>query len=296
MATTVITNTIKDLNGTAMQGVEVVVELIPSRAYKLDTAQELATREVTFTDASGIWTMTLEESLNITPGGSYYRATERVPREAGGKRVWYFLVPAGDSSLYANLLSEFPSSGFIAPFICTSSTRPGAPFVGQMIFETDTGKVLYYYGTTLSWKPNWGQAWGEIAYVEITSGMSTGSTSYVDITSLTIAFTAILGRRYVAELSADCQLTVASSAINIAIADGASVVLNERQQNYNSAAWTSPCPITHRSSGIESGSVTRKGRINVGSGGGTGAILASATKKPLIIVRDVGPAANPVIT
>lgn len=32
------------------------------------------------------------------------------------------------------------------PYICTSATRPGSPFEGQQIFETDTNKTLIYDG------------------------------------------------------------------------------------------------------------------------------------------------------
>jgi hypothetical protein len=31
---------------------------------------------------------------------------------------------------------------------CTSSTRPGSPFEGQMIYETDTDKTFVYNGST----------------------------------------------------------------------------------------------------------------------------------------------------
>lgn len=33
------------------------------------------------------------------------------------------------------------------PYICTAATRPGSPFAGQQIFETDTKKTLNYDGT-----------------------------------------------------------------------------------------------------------------------------------------------------
>lgn len=32
------------------------------------------------------------------------------------------------------------------PYICTSATRPGSPFEGQLIYETDTNKYLSYDG------------------------------------------------------------------------------------------------------------------------------------------------------
>ena len=41
----------------------------------------------------------------------------------------------------------------LRPGVCTSSNRPASPFEGQMIYETDTDKVLVYNGT--AWYPNW---------------------------------------------------------------------------------------------------------------------------------------------
>lgn len=34
----------------------------------------------------------------------------------------------------------------LRPGVCTSTTRPGTPFEGQMIYETDTNRVLVYEG------------------------------------------------------------------------------------------------------------------------------------------------------
>lgn len=39
------------------------------------------------------------------------------------------------------------SSGF-RPGVCTSTTRPSAPFEGQMIYETDTDKMLVWGGSS----------------------------------------------------------------------------------------------------------------------------------------------------
>ena len=36
----------------------------------------------------------------------------------------------------------------LRPGVCTSSNRPATPFEGQMIYETDTDRVLVHNGTT----------------------------------------------------------------------------------------------------------------------------------------------------
>lgn len=45
------------------------------------------------------------------------------------------------------LSNYIPSSRLIQPGVCTSSTRPASPFVGQCIFETDTGRTLLWDGS-----------------------------------------------------------------------------------------------------------------------------------------------------
>lgn len=45
-------------------------------------------------------------------------------------------------------LSNFlPSSRVAQPGVCTSTTRPAAPFNGQVIYETDTGKTQVWNGS-----------------------------------------------------------------------------------------------------------------------------------------------------
>jgi len=45
------------------------------------------------------------------------------------------------------LSSVVGAQSIIKPGVCTSSTRPAVPFEGQMIYETDTDKVLVWNGT-----------------------------------------------------------------------------------------------------------------------------------------------------
>jgi len=44
-------------------------------------------------------------------------------------------------------VSAAQGSAGLKPGVCTSTTRPSNPFEGQMIYETDTDKVLIYNGT-----------------------------------------------------------------------------------------------------------------------------------------------------
>lgn len=81
--------------------------------------------------------------------------------------------------------------------ICTSTTRPASPFVGMKIYETDTARELIYAGPTSGWNPPWNLPWGFVAAPALANtNTSTSSASHVDIPGLSIAWTAIAGRRY----------------------------------------------------------------------------------------------------
>ena len=46
------------------------------------------------------------------------------------------------------ITQQSAAARLIQPGVCTSSTRPAAPFEGQAIFETDTDRMLIWNGTT----------------------------------------------------------------------------------------------------------------------------------------------------
>jgi hypothetical protein len=80
----------------------------------------------------------------------------------------------------------------LKPGVVTSSNRPANPFDGMMIYETDTNLVRIWNGT----------AWKTLAYSDYTSGsviqvasasktdtFTTTSSTYVDITGLSVSIT-----------------------------------------------------------------------------------------------------------
>ena len=297
MATSTISNTVKDSSGNAVPGVAVLIDAVPGPAYRISDGSELAAPTSLVTDASGIWTATLERSANIDPPGTYYRVREYIPKTKGGTKIWFFTVPATNGLLHDNLVTPTLAQSIVKPTVVTSSTRPTSPYVGQMIFESDTGKVLFYYGSTLGWQPAWNGPWGEIAASSQTSSATTTSTSYVDAFSQT--FTAVNGRRYDVSFTALASLTGGASnpLTNIAICDGSNTVLAEHAIGFVGATqFTDSAVVMHRSAGNESGSVTRKIRIKVSVGTGTVGYNASSTNPAILQIIDVGPAANPVIT
>lgn len=89
------------------------------------------------------------------------------------------------------LSNYIPSSRIAQSGVCTSSTRPATPFEGQMIYETDTDKVLVWNGS--AWYANWNASWGYIAEATLSSNIGY-ITSGQDILSIT--FTSVANRRY----------------------------------------------------------------------------------------------------
>lgn len=65
------------------------------------------------------------------------------------------------------------------PFICTSATRPGSPFEGQLIYETDTDTASFYTGS--AW-----QRFGSVRRVSGTTYTMTASFALVTSTTLTL--------------------------------------------------------------------------------------------------------------
>lgn len=78
--------------------------------------------------------------------------------------------------------------------VCLSTTRPAAPYDGQMIYETDTNLVRIWNGS----------AWKTLSYSDYTSGsviqvasatktdtFSTTSTSFTDVTGLSVSITPV---------------------------------------------------------------------------------------------------------
>ena len=88
-------------------------------------------------------------------------------------------------------ISAAMGTGGLTPGVVTSTTRPSAPFEGQLIYETDTDLLRIYNGS--SWRtlafstPSSGSVL-QVATATYSTQLSTSSTSYVD-TNLTVSIT-----------------------------------------------------------------------------------------------------------
>lgn len=166
--------------------------------------------------------------------------------------------------------------------IVTASTRPSDPYEGQLIFETDTNKLVCYGGT--DWAPR--DAGGTLAYAEVTANQGSISTSNVDLTSLTTSPIVGSGRRIRVTGHVYMQNTSANVAMNVSILqDGTQI----QSAQLVSGAVSTPEKVTVFA--VESpsaGSHTYKLQASVASG--TGTMAAGATFPAFILVEDIGAA------
>src|SRR5678815_2547191 len=65
----------------------------------------------------------------------------------------------------------------ISSTVCTSSTRPGSPYVGQLIFETDTGCLRVWDGT------RWKSQANKVQKNDVTASEATTSATFTALTT-----------------------------------------------------------------------------------------------------------------
>ena len=82
------------------------------------------------------------------------------------------------------------ASSLNKPGVCTFATRPSAPYEGQMIYETDTDRVLVWNGSAWKQVPSAATAGAILQVVQATTGtQATNSTSTYADTGLTATIT-----------------------------------------------------------------------------------------------------------
>ena len=172
----------------------------------------------------------------------------------------------------------------LRPGVCTSSTRPTAPYEGQMIYETDTDKVLVWNGT--AWYPNWNTAWGQVGYASRTSAF-TLSASSTDVTGLSATWTAVSGRMYKTTAFVYFSVGTGTGSLFVTIADSGGTRVAEGG-TYATASTYPSINVVGYSTGL-SGSQTRKVKSNF-LGITAATTLAAADYPSVIIVEDIGPA------
>lgn len=204
-------------------------------------------------------------------------------------------VGAGVTSINSGNITDQRRRAYTegATAVCTSSTRPSAPTVGQVICETDTGNVLVWYGNTTGWRPPWNTAWGQVGSAVNSSYDQTGSgTTLIDVPSVAFAAAEVSGRRYRVMASADVYSTGGGDAVQISVVRSATVICR---------ALSAPLVATQSGNvtclgiytAVATGSATWKLQFARGTGGGVPHTIAIPGVPTTLILEDIGPATAP---
>lgn len=146
-------------------------------------------------------------------------------------------------------------------------TAPGAFLAGDVLTAADLN----------------GLPGGYIGYAQAVTNQA-GITTEVDVTSLSVTFTAFADRRYKITALANV-LSAGNIRALLKITDGSNVV---KAGAYNQLATTTgTLTAVEVVSGL-SGSITRKARLLQDSGTGGLTVVASATIPAFILVEDIG--------
>ena len=173
---------------------------------------------------------------------------------------------------------QIGSSSQIKTGVCTSTTRPASPYEGQVIYETDTDKVLVYNGT--AWYANWNLPWGYLTHSTLAA--NTSLTAANPTTIFNISYTHINNRRLRVSLNFSCSLNAATNtACRLQV--GGTTVAYLDLPSYNPPSYSVSAYATSTGS-----SQTFNVALLYGATPSSVSIAASSVAQ--IIVEDIGPA------
>lgn len=165
----------------------------------------------------------------------------------------------------------------------------GAAQAGEMHINTVSKALRVYYGTTLGYTPPWNLPWGVVGKALITSNFTWSGSSTVDISGLSVTFTALGSRRYRFSIAGYTHTSTASpTTMALFVTDSSNTVMAQSNSTATSASQDSPAILIGYKSGL-SGSITLKARV-VSTAGGNGTLGASSSSPAWFVVEDIGPA------
>ncbi len=178
----------------------------------------------------------------------------------------------------------YPDVGRVT--VCTTATRPTGTrrYEGKVIWDTDIDALLVYTGG--SWTSLNGPR-GYMGYAQRTSNQ-TGITTMTDITSLSVTWTAVAGRRYKASFKVLVFSTVANDDVNVWLRNGSSTSLNAYGVRAVSTTHGIMVAGSHVLTGLSAGSQTVKLSLERAAGSGSVALAAASTHPSFILVEDIG--------
>lgn len=172
------------------------------------------------------------------------------------------------------------ASGLRVPVVCTSGTRPGSPSEGDMIWETNTDKLLMYANGTAGWIQPWNMPWGRLNNLTVSSGdqaLDDNDTIQV-ITSTPITITGCKNRR----VKISGQVTFWSTSTGDRVRRPMDYYIQEYLGDHNNT-------IVHTSVWVEIGYVTHSIStiVDIGNGVSDGTKVYLLAAKPLVFGGNV---------
>lgn len=177
----------------------------------------------------------------------------------------------------------------IRPGVCTSTTRPATPYTGQVILETDTGRMLYWTGSI--WQAPWNLQWGRVTY-QSNNGTDINFSS--ETTTLTTnSFTAVANRIYRITYC-EPSITYVSGTVNgvaqgIRLTNISGTVLAFQDFTAANISSTGISALTVCETTLSAGSTIINASCAT-AGGGTARVDRGATRIAFLSVEDIGPA------
>lgn len=119
--------------------------------------------------------------------------------------------------------------------VLTSSTRPAVPYEGELIYETDTNKLVGFGG--VDWAPR--DAGGQLGYTEVNNladQQDSSAGTETDATNLTVTVTVGTGRRIKITVKGQVFSTILDDACFIRTKEGATTLMLVTMNRLNGSA------------------------------------------------------------
>lgn len=320
MATSTITNVVKDPGGTEVVGCRVIVTLMPTAGFRTDTFSEVARTVETVTDVNGAYSINLERNSNITPANTFYSVVELIPDARGGKRVWNISVGSSNQSVLASLVDPLPDatggtyltqSAADARYQALGSLGSGTPgtetpdHAGTAGVSTSASRDDHVHPIVAAAASSIGTANSEgVAtsfarsdHVHTGAALGTLANGYasstatqaaigaeVDVTGCSVTVTLVTGRRY--RITGRVNTGTASAAdtnVFILIKDGSTEVGRIAGMHSNTAK-----ELTLFGSTVVTGNGSKTYKLTIQSVGGTAATTNLGNSPNFILIEDIG--------
>lgn len=175
----------------------------------------------------------------------------------------------------------------------SSADYPSAPVVGMTVYDLNDDALYVYAGATSGWRPPWNLPWGRVASATGTATTNIGTT-YVDLSGMSVTWTAVQNRRYQVCVQANIIAPAAGTSdcnVYVRIVDATPTQTAESIQTAAlTQSYTEFTVVELLNYTSAAGSVTRKAQAKVSASSNNSLVT---TNPPLIWVQDIGPAGAP---